>query len=60
VFDVFRGGHLGGFGVAGRGVLPEVLESESESVGGDGGRVGDVLICRFHFWTALGRTEFGD
>lgn len=26
VFDVLGRGHLGGFGVAGRGVLPEVLE----------------------------------
>lgn len=27
VFDVFGRGHLGRFGVAGRGVLPEVFES---------------------------------
>jgi hypothetical protein len=42
VFDVFGGGHLGGFGVAGGRVLPEVFESkvlwsemgEVRSVGG--------------------------
>jgi hypothetical protein len=44
VFDVGWGGHLGGFGVAGRSVLPEVFEF----VGG------------FHFGAGLGGAEFGD
>ena len=58
VFDVFGGGHFGGFGVPGGGVLPEVLEPEATRlvVGREGGRGGDgvgggVLIGGFHFGT---------
>ena len=31
VLDVFGGGHFGGFGEAGGGVLPEIFESRSRS-----------------------------
>lgn len=36
MFDVFGGGHFGGFRVAGWGVLPEVFESEGGLAGGVG------------------------
>ena len=65
VLDVLGCGHLGGFGKAGRGVLPEVFKSmdirvilatvccrdwESQAQEGSGL---DVLVRSFHFGTRL-------